>query len=484
MTLTIFCINRRNLLVLFLILPVGLSLAQDAHYWTEKYGNRSALLNGAVIGSVNDLGAVYYNPARLTQMENQSFVLSAKAYEFYNVRIEDILDEGSDLKENTFGGAPSLVSGTFSLKFLPKHKFAYVFLTRYRNSFDFLTRTEEEGDVLSYFPGEELLTGKVSWNKELEEEWIGLSWAYPLNEKLSVGLTGFWASRRQDATFDLQLAALTTDNTVAALSRNRELSYQTNGILAKAGLAFDLDPVTLGLTITTPKWNISGNGSFLHNELLTGVDLDDDGISDDVFERSFQGDLPAKHLAPWSIGLGAGITLGKNVFYVSGEWFSGVNRYTIMEIEPFLGQSSGDLIESLLIEDLNSISNFGIGWEHFFSDRFSAHTSFATDFSPVKEEVNSFVDFSSEISNSVITPNLYHYGLGVTAKLKGIEFTLGGNYYSADLTIPRPVDFPDEGGDGPIFDSRVASTVRFNRWRILFGFSLALLDKMKEENTD
>jgi hypothetical protein len=80
----------------------------------KKYGNRSALLNGAVIGSVNDLGAVYYNPARLTQMENQSFVLSAKAYKFYNVRIEDILDEGSDLKENTFGGAPSLVSGTFS----------------------------------------------------------------------------------------------------------------------------------------------------------------------------------------------------------------------------------------------------------------------------------------------------------------------------------------------------------------------------------
>lgn len=104
-----------------------------------------------------------------------------------------------------------------------------------------------------------------------------------------------------------------------------------------------------------------------------------------------------------------------------------------MEIESFIGQSSGDLIENLLIEDLNSVFNFGIGWEHFFSDRFSAHASFATDFSPVKEEVNSFADFSSETNNSVIKPNLFHYGLGVVAKLKGIEFT--GQYPMTHLLL-------------------------------------------------
>ena len=33
--------------------------AQEAHYWSEQFGNRSMLLGGAVIGSVFDLGAVF-----------------------------------------------------------------------------------------------------------------------------------------------------------------------------------------------------------------------------------------------------------------------------------------------------------------------------------------------------------------------------------------------------------------------------------------
>ena len=39
---------------------------QDSHYWTQQYGTKSMLLSGSVIGGVEDLGAVYYNPARLS----------------------------------------------------------------------------------------------------------------------------------------------------------------------------------------------------------------------------------------------------------------------------------------------------------------------------------------------------------------------------------------------------------------------------------
>ena len=51
--------------LLGLTLLTARAYAQTAHYWTDQYGSRSRLLGGAVIGSVDDLAAVYYNPARL-----------------------------------------------------------------------------------------------------------------------------------------------------------------------------------------------------------------------------------------------------------------------------------------------------------------------------------------------------------------------------------------------------------------------------------
>ena len=63
--------------------------SQSAHYWTESFGTRSMLLNGVVIGSVEDLGAVYYNPARLSQFESPAFVISGQVYELSSVIIEN-----------------------------------------------------------------------------------------------------------------------------------------------------------------------------------------------------------------------------------------------------------------------------------------------------------------------------------------------------------------------------------------------------------
>ena len=38
------------------------ALAQDAHYWTYGYGPVGQLTEGTIVGGVNDLSAVFYNP--------------------------------------------------------------------------------------------------------------------------------------------------------------------------------------------------------------------------------------------------------------------------------------------------------------------------------------------------------------------------------------------------------------------------------------
>jgi len=73
--------------------------AQGGHYWTEQYGTRSILMSGSVIGGAEDLGAVFYNPGRLSLIENPAFLLSANLYQLETLTFKNALDEGKDLKK-------------------------------------------------------------------------------------------------------------------------------------------------------------------------------------------------------------------------------------------------------------------------------------------------------------------------------------------------------------------------------------------------
>ena len=64
---------------LFLVLATNAS-AQDTHYWSQKYGSRSLLLGGVVIGSVVDLSGTYYNPGGVALLD-APLILTAKAFE-------------------------------------------------------------------------------------------------------------------------------------------------------------------------------------------------------------------------------------------------------------------------------------------------------------------------------------------------------------------------------------------------------------------
>ena len=144
---------NRLLLFIGLILFSVNSMAQDGHYWTQPYGNKSMLLNGTVSGSVSDLGAVYYNPARLGLVDKPAFLISADVFQLTTLNIENGFGENSDFSESDFGSAPSLVAGTFKIKKMPKMKFAYSILNRNSSDLSLFYRTDAQGEVIDNLPG-------------------------------------------------------------------------------------------------------------------------------------------------------------------------------------------------------------------------------------------------------------------------------------------------------------------------------------------
>ena len=452
--------------------------AQDGHYWSENYGNRSMLLSGTVNASVEDLGAVFYNPGRLGMIENPAFVISAKVYEWSTIRIKDGLDEGVDLNKSSFGGAPSLVAGTFSVPFLKDHKFAYSFLTRQKTKADFFVRVEEEDAEFDYIPGKVLFNGKFNFNTNFTEEWIGLTWSPPIAEKFSVGLSNFVSIVNRSSSVALDMKTLDDTNQIASLSTHRQYGYETYGLLWKLGFSWDLSPIQLGLTVTTPKVNLRGNGSTVYEQYLIGVDTTGNGNNNDIYIFNNQKDLKTEYRSPWALGFGVGIHFKKAIIHLSAEWYDKVPQYTILDTDPFIGQSSGDTLTFSLVDALNPVFNYGIGLEINLSDKISVYASAATDYSGVISDITRFSELEEEASNSVFQADFLKFGGGFMLNTSWAEITLGATFTGASEELKRPINF---SGDEPVFDSEVPMTLTFSKWRFILGFSFPFAEKIQKD---
>ncbi|UXX80574.1 hypothetical protein N7E81_05605 [Reichenbachiella carrageenanivorans] len=465
----------KKIILLLIVNALALqSHAQDAHYWTEQFGNKSMLLAGSVIGSVEDLGAVYYNPARLALQDDPTFLISAKAYEYVTLKVKDGFDKKS-LNNSKFNAAPSLAAGSFGLKKLPKHKFAYAFLSRTQVDYNLGVsdiRTYEFNDG-ALWPGEEELRTSLNISKKLRDEWMGFTWSYALDEKWSVGISNFISQLSQENEYNLVQKAFGSQKNVGAFERYRKRNYNITSWLAKAGLNYTKGKLDVGLTITFPKVYIFGSGSSVYEESLAGYDRDRDGVQeedDDVLLSNSTSDVAVDAKSPLSIGLGMGLQLGVHKLHLSGEWFNKMDRYNVMTPMPFMGQTPQIEVRNRVYDERKSVINFGAGVEWKLKNKLYGYTSFSTDFSyliPSGEQITAerVVD---NFDNSIFTADVFNFGFGFSLFFKKMEFTLGSVYSTGDQLIGKIVSLPDVTPTTPA----EYSDLRWQRIRVLFGFSL------------
>jgi hypothetical protein len=469
----------QTLFIFFHMLFVDLH-AQDAHYWTQHYGMRSILLGSSVIGGAEDLGAIFYNPARLGLIRNSAFLISAEVYEWERLKVEDPFGENSDFSTSDFGGIPSLTAGTFSIGFLKKHRFAYSILIRQGMDLDFSYKNEVFGDVIGQFPGEEYFGGFVRLKQKVNEHWYSLSWSWPVVDWLSVGLntTGTIYDQRKGNQIDLQ--AYTEASRTAIYRFNRNFSFTNYGLLWKAGVAAEFPHCRMGLTITTPTVVVSGKGKYQYENFYSGPDLLSG--TKDVYSTSDQKDIRSGHRTPWAIGLGTTFLVGRHKLHLSGEWYSRIPMYTLMEAEPHISQSAKDTLTFQLVDQLNHVVNAGIGTEFYVSDKVSFYLSGNTDFSAVDGDISNFSENKPVARNSIISADFLHAALGFFFDFPGVGLTLGAARTGVRQKFARPVNFPEEGDDD-IFARDEYASLKWERWRLVFSLSIPFLDDRLKKKT-
>jgi len=441
---------------------VSFTQAQDTHYWNIQYGTRSTLLGGAVIGSVSDLSATYYNPGAVALFKDPKLVLSAKVYEYQSIVVEDGAGEGKDLKFSSISPSPTFVAIAFDFDWLGDDQLAVSILTRQQMNTEFATRKIEPVDIYTDEPGEEDFAGGISFDQKFNEIWAGLTYSTKLSGLVGIGVTGYFAYRSQELKRQVIIKVLHTDSKISSLTDFDNYNFNNLRALLKFGIGYNFQPLTLGLTVTTPSLNLTGSGSTGNHFFLSGVDLDDDNTDDNIFESNYQEDIASTYRTSWSIGFGGAYRFNDLKIHLSGEWFDKVNNYEILTPDSYFSQSSDEEISNSLSVELKSVLNFGLGLDYFINEKLIISGSFITDYSAKVPGTKSNLAISSW--------DIYHISGGVTFPVGKSDLTFGFTYAFGSKEVNQILDLDDDE-EGNIGGQTAKTTVVVQQIKFLLGFN-------------
>jgi len=406
--------------------------AQDSHYWFDQFGNRALLLSGAVVGDAADLSSVYYNPGALSLVEETELLLAGLVLNIGKTTISDAVADGEDLSQRRFDVAPSLIAGQIPMEG-SKHRFAYSVLKRYGAEYRAVAQAELTGGEFE-LPTLALLANAMRIDSRLSEYWMGGTWSYPVSPSWGVGVSTFVAmrSQRRFATNSVQI--LSTDNRAAIANVSTDYDYFHWRVLWKLGVQGKFDNWDVGLTVTTPSLGLFGSGSVGNNLTIVGQVVDENGMPLTRIASNYQESVAARYQSTGSVALGAARTFGPTSVHLSGEYFAPVDAYTVVDGQPFTGQTSGETINTAVIDELDDVFNFGVGIERVFSPDLLGYFGFHTDFNAASD--------NASVNLSHTRWNFYHFSGGATMNAAGTSFTLGGNLALASDTLKIDTDDP------------------------------------------
>ena len=456
------------LLIWLFLLSFKLTFGQEGNYRYESFGNQSLLLNGNVTGSAEDLGLTYYNPARLAFIEEPAIVLAGKAYQLINYDLEDVLGSEIKLSESNFNGVPSIFSGTFKLKKLPRHQFAYAFISRYRSDIEL---GYNSGVILGLPIGrlddiDQSFT-EILFKNRVRDEWYGISWAHKLNEKFSIGASLFGSIYELNGRGDTFISAERETGGVVNYTNNIAFDQKTYGLFLRIGLAYQLEKLSLGLNLSSPFISIKNNASVSSEEFLAGLSL-----AEDFFRVLDLDDVDSKRRTAASIALGAGYSIGKSKLHLSVDWNAGVRAYDRIDL-PEIPEDIR-LEQTTFVEELNPVFNFGAGAEIYVSPSLQLLISFSSDYSATERSPNLFDVVNQTDENINLFGDFWHFGLGPDLTFKWGKITLGATYSRSSVKVDEAPDIPDIEDPGPV---SITSAVGFERWRFVLGFEIPLISE-------
>ena len=394
----------------------------DAHYWTNQYGAKGLLLNGAVIASTEDETAIFYNPGAMGSGEEFGLSLSFLTPTYALLETKNFLGNGTRVRDTDLGFTSGFAAVGFRLFNNDKFKGGATTFTRFKSNLNF--RGREIGRV----PDEEALVfiGNIDFQRRLSERWIGFGLSYQLGNNLAVGASQFIVFHSESTDIELTKEIVNRDAPDNLLFGWRsKLKYNFNasgGMVTKLGLSWQPPKFKFGLTITTPTYNhIFRSASFEFDDFRK---IDPNTI---LVNSNLSGVPLRAYKTHWSFGFGLDFSINtKTRISFSTEYFQEIPTYTLLEDtdDPFDGFTEGDFTQEISIRTGNKeVLNVALGVQKVLENKSTLILGFRTDFNQ-RKEIEGFGDFTFLAA----TPNIYHFSAGGLFLVWNNQMSLGLDY--------------------------------------------------------
>jgi len=417
--------------------------AQDAHYWTYGYGPVGQLTEGTIVGGVQDLSAVFYNPGAVALLEQPRFTVTLTSVELAGLKAPGAAGANLDFQSTIFDTVPPVIAGRIAHRDGRADQFAFAFLSRHDTDWDL---GYSDARVSAGSPDGVAGFGRV--RERVVEYWVGPSWSHRLSETLSVGVSPFFTYRAQRNRRTITAERLSSGAVTAAFL-GREHEYNHVGVLGKLGVAWRPGPLELGATVTTPRARMWSNGKAVFNATLAGVE----GVP--FVAATKQDGLSSTYHSPWSAAGGATWRGARTAVHTTVEWFSAVDPYDILEPEPATVAGSSATVPLTYVGAAKSVVNFGAGLEQRVGDTTTLYGGVARNNSAWREE-----------SETLGSWDLTDATAGITFERFGSRIAFGVGYAWGTGDLPRPNTPPNDTS------ARPAAKADFSRWTFSIGFSL------------
>jgi hypothetical protein len=441
--------------------------SQQGNYKYNNFGNRSILLSGNVTGSVSDIGLVFYNPSRLTELSKNGFAFNAEAFQLSTLRLT-VLEEETLLNNTSFGGVPSMAGGT--VKLFGEH-FAYSFISRRKTDIGLSTNSKDiTKNILDIFPDTQNYNFKAALNNKIKDNWYGLTWAKKLSEQLSIGISVFGSLFKYESSSDLSHTIKYNEEEqeeVAYYLMHEAFKQTSCGFNIKIGATYKIKNIDLGINLNVPYLELYSDGEFCYNQITSGVGNGFDTFYDYNYKK-----LTSKKKEPLGISIGTGIPLKKSKIHLNIDFVSGLSNYqriSISEID--IGAATPTAV--IFNEARKAVFNFGIGGEIFLNDKFTTYFGFSSDFNAFKSNELLFNLTTSNANDMFVGTDFFHYSGGINMEMNWASIVMGITYASGSSKIQNPFRLNLSGID---FTDTQNSMLSSERWQFIVGLEIPFLN--------
>ncbi|MEO8150994.1 MAG: hypothetical protein ABI723_25395 [Bacteroidia bacterium] len=463
--------------IIFVLISIVIGMcanvfAQDNNYWARQYGSISSVLGGAVVGSHNDNGSIYYNPATLSFTDSIKLSVSSGLYEGSFWKISNGIKTGEAIFSTDAKRFPIAIFPAFNLK--KGFKLGLIYLPRLYSNYYLHEGQLDYVDVL-HNNSPVSLYSSFDYKNYVNEWWYGLSLSKKLKNHSSIGIIPFVSYRSQRFSYQYGADALLDSANAQYLNTfvQKYVRYYNYKFILKGGYYYTSEKFSFGAAVTAPAFTALSSGTSSARIYLNGYSVINPQASNQYFVADEQVELKANHKYPFTISLGCKLASSKCIYYLSTETFFKINTYNVVDLENrkiqfpiYSNLNSTDLIG--VQSASRFMTNVAFGFQYKYRRTKTLSGGFSTDFNSLPKD---FTQTGTNVNTS--NWDLYHLSIGFDTNIKKIKLSVGirssFGYKNDNLQF---ADIKTAAGDNLLYGDREAkSNYTYGDLSLLLGFN-------------